>query len=189
MAKFPRIPKLSKKERQELMIKLCEALVTLKKSEEAAKFLTDLLSPQEMEMIAKRLEIAKALLDGFTYEQIREAAKTSYATIAKVNTWLNLSGDGFKLVVERTGKGTSRTSLDEMYDPFSWYNIKRRYSTYFWPELLVEELIRHSNKKEKEKIITILQSIENKFPVLGKKTNRRIYEQFDSLRERVRRHA
>lgn len=102
MAKFSRIPKLTKKERQNLLIALCEALISVRKKEEAAQFLADLLSPQELEMLAKRLEIARLLIDGDTYDAIRGKLKVSHNTIARVNAWLTLSGSGFRLVIERT---------------------------------------------------------------------------------------
>lgn len=165
MAKFSRIPKLSKKERQELLVALCEALATVKKRDEAAQFLTDLLSPQELEMLAKRLAIAKYLIDGKTYDYIRGILKVSHNTISRVNAWLTLSGSGFRLVIERT-KNISKKDLgkefEEKYDPYSWQNIKRRYSIYFWPQLLIDEIIKKSNEKEKQKLYSILSSIEGK---------------------------
>lgn len=185
MAKFTRVSKLSKKERQELMIALCEAMVALKNPEEAAKFLTDLISPQETEMLAKRLAIAKLLVEGKTYESIRNLLKVGFATIARVNTWLNLSGEGFKLVLQRTRKGKKayEHSIEERFDPYSWYNIKRRYSLYFWPQLLIEELMKQSDNRQKNKITTILQSMENKFTVFSKQTNKEIYQQFKHVKQ------
>lgn len=179
MAKFDRIPKLNKQKRQELIISLCEALTSIRKPEEAAKFLTDLLSPQELQMLAKRLEIAKALVEGFTYEEIKSDLKVGMGTIARVNTWLNLQGEGFKLVISRTRKRKKiyEHSDDEIYDPLSWYNIKRRYSKYYWPELLLEELIKKSDQKQKKNIITILQSMEVKSEVM-KEVNRQMLEKY-----------
>lgn len=178
MAKFARIPKLNKKQRQELMLALCHAITQMKKPEEAAKLLTDLLSPQETEMIAKRLEIAKLLIQGKTYDEIRERLKSGYATIARVNTWLNISGEGFKLAFTRRQKTIIKEpTIEEKYDPFSWYNFKRRYSTYFGIELFIEELIKQSNKNQRNKIFTILQSMENK-PNIFKRVNREVQEQF-----------
>ena len=43
--------------------------MAVKNSVEAAKFLTDLLSSQEVEMLAKRLKIAGLLIKGSTYEE------------------------------------------------------------------------------------------------------------------------
>ena len=178
MAKFSRIPKLAKKQRQELMLALCNAIAQMKKADEAAKLLTDLLSPQEVEMIAKRLEIAKLLIEGKTYDQIRADIKTGYATIARINTWLNLSGEGFKLAFSRRQKSpVVEPAIEEKYDPFSWYNFKRRYSMYFGIELFLEEFIKQSNKREKEKIFTILQSMEDK-PAIFKKVTEEINQQF-----------
>ena len=173
MAKFSRIPKLTKKERQELLIALCEALTSVHKKEEAAQFLADLLSPQEFEMLAKRLEIAKLLVNGETYDAIRGKLKVSHNTISRVNAWLTLSGSGFRLVIERArskGKKIYEHTFEEKYDPQSWYNIKRRYSMYFLPELVIEEIIKRSSEKERQKLDSILSSIEGKpeiFKTLG----------------------
>ncbi len=168
MAKFSKVSKLTKKYRQELILALCHAIAEMKKPEESAKLLTDLLSPQELEMIAKRLEIAKLLIEGNNYENIQSRLKVSPVTIARINTWLNLSGEGFKLAFERKMKPISQPSIDEMYDPQSWYNFKRRYSLYFGMELFLEELLKKSDTRQKDKIFTILHSIENKSEILKK---------------------
>lgn len=181
MAKFSRVPKLPKKQRQELMLALCHTISEMKKPEESAKLLTDLLSPQETEMIAKRLEIAKLLIEGKTYEAIRGKLKTGYATIARVNTWLSLSGEGFKLAFARRYKPSSHPSIEEKYDPFSWYNFKRRYSLYFGLELFLEELIHKSDKRQQVKIFTILQSMENKSKILNR-VSAKINNQFHKFK-------
>ena len=187
MAKFSRIPKLSKKERQNLLIALCEALTSIRKKEEAAQFLADLLSPQELEMLAKRLEIAKLLIAGDTYDTIRAKLKVSHNTIARVNAWLTLSGGGFRMVIERTrnkGKKIYDHTFEEKYDPQSWYNIKRRYSLHFLPELLIEEIIKRSNEKERKKLDLILSSIEGK-PEIFKEVDARFKNQFTRIRKLI----
>ena len=185
MAKFSRIPKLSKKERQNLLIALCEALTSIRKKEEAAQFLADLLSPQELEMLAKRLEIAKLLIAGDTYDTIRGKLKVSHNTIARINAWLTLSGSGFRLVIERTqnrGKKIYDHTFEEKYDPQSWYNIKRRYSLHFLPELLIEEIIKRSDEKERQKLDSILSSIEGK-PEMFKNVDARFKDQFVRIKK------
>lgn len=187
MAKFPRVPKLGKKQRQELLITFCEALTSIKKKEEAAQFLADLLSPQELEMLAKRLEIAKLLIDGLTYQEISSRLKASFNTIARINAWLTLSGSGFRLVIERTrkrGRKIYEHIFEEKHDPYSWYNIKRRYSMYFLPELLIEEWMKQSNGKEKKKLVSILDSIESK-PKLFEQVNARFKEGFTRVKNKV----
>ena len=170
MAKFARIPKLTKEERQRLLISFCEALTSIKNREEAAQFLTDLLGPQEIEMLAKRLEIARLLINGDTYDVIKRKLRVSQNTIARVNAWLTLSGSGFRLVIERTRKkekkeDESSWSLFEKYDPYSMRNLKRRYSMYFLPELIIEEIIKQSNERERKKLDLILSTIEGKYDV------------------------
>lgn len=172
--------KLSPKERKELILELCHALVSLKTSEEVADALIDLFTPKEIETIAKRLKIAEYLVAGKQYDYIRQILKSGYSTIARVNTWLNLSGAGFKLMLSRKKKSSNKVSLDEKYDPYSWHNIKRRYSLNFWPQLLLEEIIIHSNKKEKEKIKTILTKMEIKKHQFTRRENKQTYDLFRS---------
>lgn len=162
------------------MVALCRALATLNKSDEVAEFLLDFLSPKENETIAKRLRIAELLAKGKDYEYIRAEVGVGYSTIARVNTWLNLSGKGFKLVLKRKLPVPKELSLEEKYDPYSWHNIKRRYSLYYWPELLLEELIKQSNEIEKDKIKNIMEKLDFKKKITSRKENRLIYEKFSS---------
>ena len=159
MAKFSKSSRLPDKKRQELVLSFCQAIQSLKTDEEVAKFVTDLLSPQEMEMLAKRLHIAELLLKNEKYEIIRKQLRVGYSTIARVATWLGLSGEGFKIAVSRKKSPPSKPSLEEMYDPLSQYNFKRRYSQYYWPQLLIEKIMTESDQKHRQKITTILQSM------------------------------
>src|SRR3990167_1666437 len=113
MAKFPRNPKLTKSQTQELIVDLCEAIALTGSSNEAAELLTDLLGKQELEMIAKRLRIAELLLEERTYEEIREALKTSGSTIARVQVWLQQSGEGYRKIIERTKGKRKRRKENE----------------------------------------------------------------------------
>src|SRR3989344_5165097 len=101
MAKYSRTSKITSTKRQHLVIAFCQALLSLKNEEEAAKFLTDLLYPQEIEMLAKRLQIAVYLLQNKNYDDIRNELRVGNSTIARVATWLGLSGEGFKIVISR----------------------------------------------------------------------------------------
>lgn len=161
MAKFSKFHKLPKFKQQELLIGFCKALATIKNSQEAAQFLKDLLSEQEAEMLAKRLEIARLLLEGRNYGEIQTELKVSHGTVARVSAWLATSGEGYRLVVQRTPK-EKKESLGEIYDPFSWRNIKRRYRSHFWLELAIEEMAKMANKKQKEKLLSILSRFGEK---------------------------
>lgn len=187
MAKFSRVPRLTKKERQELLIALYEAIASTKNKREAAQFLTDLLGPQELEMIAKRLEIARLLIEDKTYEIISDRLKVGFSTIARINAWLTLSGEGFRLILERTSKKKKKSfeeEWNEKHDPYSFYNIKRRYSMYFLPEIIIEEIIKKSTKKQKEQLVSILQSMESK-PEVFEQVNEKFKNQFIRIKKRA----
>lgn len=143
-----------------------------------AKFLTDLLSPQEIEMLAKRLQIAEYLLKGEQYTDIRAKLKVGFSTIARVATWLGLSGEGFKLVLSRKRPPKKEVTIEEKYDPFSSYNFKRRYTQYYWPQLLLEKIFAESDANHKRKITTILQSMEVKKELFSKEANKEIFASF-----------
>ncbi len=161
MVKFSQYQKLPREEREELLIELCEALVSVKNSQEAAQLLTDLLSSQEAEMIAKRLKIAHFLILGKTYEDIKKNLKVSDNTISRVNSWLNLSGEGYRLVISRRKKQREEDHDGEGRD-YSWRYVKRKYPTYFWPQLVLEEIVKNANKKQKERLISTLSQLDKK---------------------------
>jgi TrpR-related protein YerC/YecD len=162
VAKFSRTSKLAPTKRQELIYSFCQAIQSLKTDEEVAKFITDLLSPQEIEMLAKRLQIAECLLKGEDYMQIRDQLKVGFSTIARISTWLGLSGEGFKLVLSRKKVSKKIISLAEKSDYFSQYSIKHRYPRHYLPELLIERILNVSDAAHKKKIATILQSMKVK---------------------------
>lgn len=170
MAKFSRISKLSKQEQEELITELCQALATIKNPQEAAKFLLDLLGTQEMEMLAKRLKLAKLLLDGWKYPEIRRQLRVSDGTIARVNLWLKMSGEGYRLIAGRT-----KEKKEDPYCKLVKQELKRymhRYATYYWPFLLWDEVMAKLSQRQKEKFQAILARSEDK---------RKIYQEFDLL--------
>lgn len=172
--------KLSSKKRKELVLDLCRAISALKSSEEVADALTDLLTPKEIETIAKRLQIAEYLVNGSDYDTIRRDLKVGYSTIARVNTWLNLSGQGYKIMLTRKKKSPRPKSEQELYDPYSWHNIKRRYSMHFWPLLVLEEFSQIADRKEKMKIEQIFEKLDIKKARFRGDANRMFYEMFSA---------
>ena len=169
MAKFSRIPKLSQAEQEKLLTEFCQALVVIRNPQEAAQFIKDLLGGQEMEMLAKRLKIAKLLLNGENYSAIRQALKVSNGTIARVNLWLKMSGEGYRLVAQRTKK-EEHPRANFMGEEMRRY--MRRYATYYWPFLLWEEVMTNLSRRQKEKFQATLARTEDK---------RKIYQELDLL--------
>ncbi|MDO8505360.1 MAG: YerC/YecD family TrpR-related protein [bacterium] len=160
MAKFTPYQNLSKEVKQKVLLELCQAMVIVKKLPDAAKVLSDLLSEQELQMIAKRLQIAKLLLKKKTYLEIRKELRVSQHTIARVNIWLQQGGAGFRMVVEQ-GKDMTIPA----WKPWSgagsmsgsWEKVKRSFPMYFWPQLLLEDIVRSANNKQREKLLNTLK--------------------------------
>ncbi|PIR96067.1 MAG: hypothetical protein COT92_03080 [Candidatus Doudnabacteria bacterium CG10_big_fil_rev_8_21_14_0_10_42_18] len=169
MAKFSRKSKLSKSQTQELIIDLCESIASVKDSQEAAKLLTDLLGKQELEMLARRLKVAEMLLDEQTYDDICEALKISRSTIARVQAWLQNSGEGYRLVMERTKKSRGFKKRVQVTPKFT--NLKRKYPIYFWPQIAMEYWLQNSSRKHKEQMQKLLAKLDEK-PAIYKELER-----------------
>lgn len=85
---------------------LYKAIMTLKDEKECAAFFEDLCTPQELNAIAQRLNVASMLTDGKVYNTIVEATGASTATISRVNKTLNYQASGgYKIVFDRLKGG------------------------------------------------------------------------------------
>lgn len=83
---------------------LFEAILTLKDVEEAYVFFDDLCTVNEIQSLAQRLEVARMLRKGNTYNQIEAETGASTATISRVKRCLNYGNDGYKLALERLNR-------------------------------------------------------------------------------------
>ena len=103
---MPQVSKrpLSKNIQQNLYSIFWQTLADLKNSADVKEFLTDLLTPTEKVMLAKRLAIALMLIKGYDYASIRSTLKVSPQTIGSVSLWLKYSGSGYRKSIERIMK-------------------------------------------------------------------------------------
>lgn len=154
-----RVEKLSRKEQENLIFDLVHGLVQARTVGDVALFLQDLLTKNEMKVLGKRLAIAKLLLSGMIYEDIEKQLHTSHTTVAKIAAWLAERGDGFRKIIQKLPKNIPEKAWHERSD---WDHFKRRYSLYFWPELLLEEIVKQANEKQKNKIKNVLNRLEEK---------------------------
>lgn len=83
---------------------LFEAILTLKNMEECYIFFEDLCTVNEIQSMSQRLEVARMLGNGSTYNQIESETGASTATISRVKRCLNYGNDGYKLTLDRIGK-------------------------------------------------------------------------------------
>ena len=86
---------------------LVQAMLSLKTSEEAYRFLEDALTVQEMRSISQRMQVA-SILDrgGATYQEIAAGTGASTTTIGRVNSALRYGADGYRLVLDRMKEKT-----------------------------------------------------------------------------------
>ncbi|MBI4097727.1 MAG: hypothetical protein HY426_01695 [Candidatus Levybacteria bacterium] len=169
MARIRRRERLSKQDQESLLFDLIQAIVQSKNVNEAALFLQDLLTKSEILAISKRLRIAKMLISGSSYENIEQRLSVSHGTIAKIAAWLTDRGEGFRKVISKIPKEPEPKDLADISD---WDRIKRRHGLYFWPELVIEEIIKSSNKKQKDRIKAVLETVDQKS---------QLYKQLDKL--------
>ena len=87
--------------RNDSIDQLFRGILALRDEEECYRFFGDLLTVQELSAFAQRLQVARMLSEGKTYEAIRGEISTSSSTITRVNTELRYGSGGYKLVLER----------------------------------------------------------------------------------------
>jgi len=80
---------------------LFQAILSLESIEECYIFFDDLCTVNEMKSMAQRLEVARMLREGFTYNQIEDETGASTATISRVKRCLNYGNDGYQLALDR----------------------------------------------------------------------------------------
>lgn len=83
---------------------LFEAILTLKDIEECYVFFDDLCTVNEIQSLSQRLEVARMLGKGNTYNQIEAETGASTATISRVKRCLNYGNDGYKMALDRLGR-------------------------------------------------------------------------------------
>lgn len=120
-----RLEKLSKGEQLDITFDLINAISLVKGPEETALLLEDLLTSVEVKNLGKRLRIAKLLIAGKTHLEIVEHLHCGFATVAKVNMWLNQRGEGFKRIIAKLPK------------QYTMPKLQNRPLTYHLPETLI----------------------------------------------------
>ena len=100
--------KINSTDRMKYLDLLWTSVATLKSREEVKNFFKDLLSESESIMLSRRIMIAKYLLEGLTYNEIRARLRVGDNNIAKVHSWLvsgfgdmkKLFGSSIKLLIK-----------------------------------------------------------------------------------------
>ena len=80
---------------------LFEAILLLDNADECYRFFEDICTISEIHAIAQRLEVAKMLKSGITYQEIAQRLGASTATISRVNRSLTYGSGGYQLLLKR----------------------------------------------------------------------------------------
>lgn len=83
--------------------RLIRSLLSLDTEEDAYRFLEDICTIKEIYAIAQRLEVARALAGGDSYQQTMDKTGASSATISRVKRCLDYGEGGYRLVLDRLG--------------------------------------------------------------------------------------
>lgn len=92
---------MSKSIKNEFTDQLFEAILLLEDKEECYKFFKDIATIAEIKALGQRLEVAKMLKQGITYEEIVEKTGVSTATISRVKRALDYGEDGYNLILDK----------------------------------------------------------------------------------------
>lgn len=87
--------------KDEFADQLCGAVLKLQTVDECYQFFEDICTISELKALGQRLEVARMLDEGHTYEDIVSRTGASTATISRVKRCLLYGADGYKIVLGR----------------------------------------------------------------------------------------
>ena len=102
------MPRLSNN-RSPILDELFRAILSLENLDECRTFFSDLFTMQELITFSQRLQVAKLLHEGNTYEMVRKQVPVSNATITRINTELQYGSGGYQKVLERMSESNEST--------------------------------------------------------------------------------
>lgn len=80
---------------------LFAAVLALETNDECSRFFDDILTINELKAMSQRLQVAKLLREGCTFNVIIERTKASSATISRVNRCIQHGSGGYAAVLDK----------------------------------------------------------------------------------------
>ncbi len=131
-----RVYEVDQKERYRMLNDFFEMVAGIKTKKEAANFFKDMLTPSESLMITRRIEIAKMLITGHTFDEIKDILKVGTNTVNSVNRWLFTGFGGY---LNEIKKSNNKSSLKNSMPKSEWDSIKKKYPAHFMIFNLVDK--------------------------------------------------
>lgn len=153
--------KLPKEKRIQMIGEFYDVIDCLKNRGEIRLFFKDLLTPDEIATLMRRVEVAALLTAGFTYDQIAQILKVGRDKITNVQRSLSRSGEGYKIIIKRLlDKRKSRIKTQKEKEKAamsSFEKLKQRYPLDFLLFNIIDEisekLKEDKSKKEREALL------------------------------------
>lgn len=95
------INSLPKQNRIQMIGEFYDVIDSLKSREKIRSFFKSLLTPEEIAMFMRRIEIAVLLSAKLTYEDISEILGVGYSKISAVQRALQQDDNGYKIIIKR----------------------------------------------------------------------------------------
>jgi TrpR-related protein YerC/YecD len=81
---------------------LVEAFAALRDKAVTAAFLRDICTTTELDAMGQRLQVARLVNDGVSYQEISRRTGASTATVTRVAQWLHHGEGGYAAVLKRS---------------------------------------------------------------------------------------
>ena len=89
---------------------LFEAILALRKPEEAERFFRDLCTLAEIEAMTHRWHAARLVDEGLPYHEVARTTGASTTTVTRVAHWLRHGEDGYRLALDRRKRRLARSA-------------------------------------------------------------------------------
>ncbi|MDP3997128.1 MAG: Trp family transcriptional regulator [Candidatus Andersenbacteria bacterium] len=152
MAKYD-YRKLKTKEREKITGQLVKAFSKANSKQEVQQFIDQLLTPSEKIMLGRRIQVARLLIRGYTYVEIRQKLKAGISTIKSVDGWLEMTVPDYQelrdwyrkwIYTDKAKKPEKKRSGSREPDMFgSFASVRHRYAGHF----LLLNLLLDSNEE------------------------------------------
>lgn len=87
---------------------LFKAILLLETEDECFDFFEDICTVKELQDISQRLEVARMLKSGKSYQTVSKETGASTATISRVNRCLTYGSGGYKNLLEKLEKSEAK---------------------------------------------------------------------------------
>ncbi|MCK4892289.1 MAG: hypothetical protein KAS78_06495 [Candidatus Pacebacteria bacterium] len=145
--------KLEPKSKKNYLDLLWTSISRLKTRNEVEQFFKDLLSESEAIMLARRIEIAKCLLKGESYNSIADKLEVGKDTIGRVQGWIISGSGGYEKAIgsfeKQFKKQLKASRCDNKPEPYSFGWLKKKYPLHFFLFNLIDNDKGFKKRKNK----------------------------------------